>query len=102
MEVKFHLVGSRFFGTHRPNSDYDYLAEDIPENHQLCVSMGLKKLDSPFQRYYGHGVDVCLVSNLDVRLKARDELAKLPNVRQLSKRARHSKLKELIDAYTLG
>lgn len=93
----FHLVGSRFYGTHREDSDYDFIAEDNEENRRTCVSLGLRRLDSPYVRYVGHGLDVCLLKNVEKYVQARDLLSQVPNVRKLSKYERHSKLKEIIN-----
>lgn len=98
----FHLVGSRFYGTHRPDSDYDYIAANTPENHRYCVQLGLKKLDSKYERYFGHGIDVCLVPNLELSLYARDELAKVEGVQRMTKQERHAKLKEFISKGSLN
>lgn len=92
----FHLVGSRFFGTDRVDSDYDFIAANTPEVHSECLRLGLKRLDTETNRYFGHGVDVCLVPNLERSLKARDELASIPNIKDLSKSERHLKLKEIM------
>jgi len=91
--VEFFLVGSRFYGTNREDSDYDYIAEDTPEARQECIKLGLSRLESsPKVRYVGHGFDICLVKNVKKYVEARDQVAKLPNVTNLSKGERHFKL----------
>ena len=92
----FYLVGSRFFGTYRPDSDWDFLAENTPERHEDCLRLGLKRLEnSPHVRYYGNGLDVCLVDDLERSLKARDIVASSPEIVNLPKNERHQKLKEI-------
>jgi|SRR6185436_10977149 len=101
----FHLVGSRFFGTNHENSDWDYFAEKTQENRERCERMGLK--EQPVRKsgsvhywglYRGRWLDVLLVDDLESKLRARDTLAKLPGVAQLSKSERYQKIREIIDA----
>lgn len=96
-----YLVGSRFFGTNRDNSDFDFVGEDTPENRTLCEKLGAKRIESPFVRYHGKGFDICLVNNIEAQLFARREVKKL-DVNSMSKKERHEKVKEFIDAYELG
>jgi len=96
-----YLVGSRFFGTHRDDSDYDYIAEDTPQNRKLCENAGLKRCESRFVRYTSDTMDVCLASPADVKaaIYARDRVAELPNVRELTKAERHQKIQEFFRSY---
>ena len=93
----FYLVGSRFFGDYRPDSDYDLVGEDTPEIREFLERQGFKRLDSIHVRYHRDNLDVCLVENLEARLYARDNVDK-----NLPKRERHEKIRELINAYELG
>jgi hypothetical protein len=98
-----HLVGSRFYNAHREDSDFDYIGENTPEMRRFCLSLGLRRLDqSKHERYWGHGIDVCLVPNLEISLKARDALLKIPNIDKMSKADRHDKLMEVMRALRLG
>jgi hypothetical protein len=96
----FHLVGSRFFGTARDDSDWDYIGENTEENRIHCLALGLQQLENP-RRFFGHGKDVYLVDNLDLHLYARELVAALPNVQQMDKATRHEKLREILDALQL-
>lgn len=93
-----YLVGSRYFGTHRPDSDIDYIGDDSEENRALCEKSGLKRIDSPKTRYAGHGNDVCLYPDVTKYVQARDKLAEVPGVRDMSTDERHLKLLEILDA----
>jgi hypothetical protein len=102
----FYLVGSRFFGTAKKNSDWDYIALDLPKNRELLENLGLKlrkQTPSGAVQYWGQvgdtTVDVCLVTNLEARLYAR---MRAWEFRNLPKAERHAKIKEFVDAYELG
>ena len=104
----FYLVGSRFYGTHRDDSDWDYLAENNAKNRERCERMGLQVVPSPptggthyWGRYQGRTLDILLVDDVMRRVYARDVLAKLPEVKQLSKSERHRRVREIIDTSTL-
>ena len=94
----FYLVGSRFFGTHREDSDWDYLGEDTPENRKLCEVLGLKQIPANPQltRYWNNGIDICLVSNLERSIRARDIAAAMPDIKELTKAERHQRIREII------
>lgn len=97
-----YLVGSRFFGNHRPDSDWDFIGEDSEENRKFCEGMGLSRLtNTSLVRYHGYAIDVCLVNDIDARLFARDQIALL-DWRKMTKQERHNKIMELVDAYKLG
>jgi hypothetical protein len=100
----FYLVGSRFYGTHRDDSDWDYLGEECFENRELCERMGLKLVPSPdtggthYWGYFdGRFLDVLLVNDLANRVHARDKVAEIPGVQGLTKAERHKKVREAID-----
>lgn len=92
----FYLIGSRFFGTHRPDSDWDYVGEKNLENQKLCETLGMKEVPgspSPsMMRYWGMNHDILLVDDLPRQLRIRDEIARFPN---LSKEERQKKMKEI-------
>lgn len=61
--VPLHLTGSRFFGTHRENSDWDFFAstEDL---HIIHASLTEVKIECSHERTYGGGSDAFLMSVL--------------------------------------
>jgi hypothetical protein len=93
----FHLIGSRYYGVNREDSDYDYIAQDTPENRALCESLGMQRVpDDPRVRYYGNKHDVMLYTeDVNKYVKARDELAKRP-VYGLTTDERHALLMEIL------
>lgn len=96
----FYLVGSRFFGTHREDSDYDFIAEDNETNRKICEDLGLSRLEPKIPvRYAGEPVDICLVPNVQPYIRARDEIARLPDLANLSKEERHNKIVTLVRKY---
>jgi hypothetical protein len=104
MVTMFYLVGSRFYGTHRSDSDWDYLGEECIANRELCESMGLRLVPSPdtggthyWGYHQGRVYDILLVEDLANRIHARNEVAKLPNVASLTKAERHKKVREIIN-----
>lgn len=101
----FYLVGSRFFGTHHENSDWDFLGAKTQENRELCERMGLREQPPPksgdvhyWGMYQGRWLDILLTSNLEQKIYARDTLAKFPNVSQLNKTERYQKIREILNA----
>jgi len=48
---KFYLTGSRFFGTDRPDSDWDFFTQDSPEVRQFLRENGFREInpDSYFE-----------------------------------------------------
>jgi hypothetical protein len=103
----FYLVGSRFFGAHRENSDWDYFGAKTQENREICERMGLKELPPRksgslhyWGKYQGRWLDVLLVDDLMHKIYARDALAKLPGVEKLSKVERYQKIREILNAPT--
>jgi len=103
----FYLVGSRFYGMHREDSDYDYVAEDTPENRATCERMGLQRiLSSPKVRYgglsNGRSYDVCLYKNVAKYVRARDKVAQLPSIYGWTTDERHAKVLEFLQEDTDG
>jgi hypothetical protein len=76
--------GSRFHGCNRPDSDYDFLAEDTAKNRETLESLGFKyhrwpnSFNNPHHggNYYmtheGKLIDVTLTGNIKSDLAVRD------------------------------
>lgn len=92
----FYLVGSRFFQTHREDSDIDLIANDTPENRAFLVSKGLECYSNDPVRYVGFGYDVALFPDVKPYVDARDKLGKAPGVHNLTKRERHRVLSKIV------
>ena len=102
--MSLFLIGSRAYGCHRPNSDWDYMGEDNPENHQYCQSLGLRRVwNIRVPQYFGkvgnRWMDVILVPDIDLRLQVHEELGDMPDMRFLSKEERTQRLRKLRIAY---
>ena len=80
---KFVLTGSRFFGTCRPESDWDFFTDNGEAIQQYLVSYGFKRLetssyvDSSIVEVLRHpdGVDVQLVEDAGLKAAAQQILA---------------------------
>jgi len=92
----FYLVGSRFYGLHHEDSDWDYVAGDTPENRELCERLGLKRVDGDKDvRYHGAGMDVWLINDVERSVRARDIVAQFPYLSGLTKEQRIQLKKEV-------
>lgn len=98
----FYLVGSRFFGTHREDSDWDFFGADTASNRVLLERLGLKQRPTLksgdihyWGNYRGRWLDVVLTKALEQRIHARDVLARLPGVKELTKFERYQKIREI-------
>lgn len=49
--VQFHLTGSRFFGTAKPGSDWDFFAEYNPNHVNALLTLGFIQLTSSTSSY---------------------------------------------------
>lgn len=79
-EFEFHLTGSRFFETATADSDWDYLAADVPGIHNWLLANGFK----PVAGYSRQGAAKCnavylleythvqVVPNIQARLRAQN------------------------------
>lgn len=98
----FYLVGSRFFGDYREDSDFDFIAEDNEINRRICEDLGLERLQPQIPvRYAAEPLDVCLVPNVQPYIRARDEVARLPDLLNLTKDERHQKIVSLVRQYRM-
>lgn len=96
--MSLYLIGSRFYRCHKADSDWDYVGEDTPENHQKCLSLGMSRVwrNKKRAQYYGkvgnRWMDVTLVPDIDVHLQARETLGEMPDMKFLSKKERTERL----------
>lgn len=96
-EFEFSQTGSRYFGHANIWSDWDFFTKDSVEVERFLVSLGLKPDPSnelletyPDDQeivmvYRGHGVDVQLVKDLEVKSTAQTILAGMDLIRFSSK-----------------
>lgn len=76
---EFFLTGSRFFGTEKGWSDWDFFAEDKPYVHEFLRSLGFKDLpDNELVEHYHGDPNIAFVyvhpSNVHVQLVNDAEL----------------------------
>ena len=87
----FYLTGSRFFGNHKPNSDYDFFVKDSHEVHTQLIHMGFSLQmaedyinDSSFMAIYVLSLDSEIIqiqvikeSEFQTKKEAQDLLASI-------------------------
>lgn len=83
---EFHLTGSRFFGNHNQNSDYDFIVPEDDKMEQFLMNLGFKPsksgryLDHQTSLLYHHsgdedsknGYHVQVTKNVNLKLRVRD------------------------------
>ena len=94
-DIKFYQTGSRYFGTSTDDSDWDFFADDTIDTRRwltdhgfICLSFYADNNEyniDPFcNAVYRQGkVDVQLVNNLDLKIKAQDLIKNKINVNWL-------------------
>jgi hypothetical protein len=78
----FHLTGSRFFGTERAESDWDYFAKDSLLNRFLLKVLGFRRIQgqpqkgSDLKAVYRHSIGTETAEQIDVQLRTNIEVRK--------------------------
>lgn len=92
---EFHLTGSRFFGSHQINSDYDFFTENAEDCEEYLIENGFrtrrtyKNMVGIAKLYELGKVQVQLVNGAKLKNKIQDALKKIhSNFGELDKRDR--------------
>jgi len=84
---EFYLTGSRFFGTHNENSDWDFFTEDCPEVRKELENLGFVEEQNSYSddltnKVYVHQsarIHVQCVKNVWAKTVIQDCIAELSN-----------------------